>query len=249
MFFKSSIPKDLILFRKENNIDHLDSSFKLFLLESSMYVRGAKARNTLDGMINYFLDTKGQIPKDPKVSNSRQGVIIHKLGDGVVSPGYILMQLNDLKNKLSKRNLSHQDFDGIPNYEGLRDRVKDLFKLEILKKREEDKKIQREADEKKIRGVESNIPTQSVDRREYYLRLSNDMHYLKGIKNIDAFMNYLMDNKNVLIPGGSSEQSFNSRKLVYLVHTLRNKIDRQDSDFNILPNYDGFREKVKQLLS
>lgn len=240
MFFKSNILNVVSRERKFQNIDDSAASFKLMLLESSIQVKEVKLKNSADELVNYFLDNRMYIPKD---TNNN----IRKREDGVVSSGYILIHLDELRNKMGKGILTHKDFDVLPNYEGLRDRVKEIFKMEIFKKRQEVKRRQEEEDNKRAEEILRNIKNKK-DLKHNYTELSNNMHYLNGVRYFSEFMEYLFNN-NVIIPADSLQQdNFNSRKLVYLIHTLRNKNNLQDSDFNILPSYDGFRDKVKKLL-
>jgi hypothetical protein len=249
MFFKSSILNIVSSERRKQGIDDSDATFKLMLLESSIQVKEAKLKNSINDIVNYFLDNRIYVPKDP---NSN----IRKREDGVISSGYILLHINDLRNKMEKGILTHKDFDVIPNYEGLRDRLKELFKLEIFKKREEARKIKEEEereqemlDKKRSEELFGKISNTKNFSKEYYLRLSNHMHFLSEVRNIDIFMEYLLSNNDILVPADSPNQkSFDSRKLVYFVHYLKSKSNLEDSDFNILPSYDGFRKKVKKLL-
>ncbi len=246
MFFKSNILNIVSEERRSQNIDDSAASFKLMLLESSIQVKEVKLKNTINEVVNYFLDNRVYIPKD--TSNT-----IRKREDGVVSSGYILIHINELRNKMGNGVLTHKDFDVIPNYEGLRDRLKEIFKMEIFKKRQEVKRLQEEKDDieaqKVLNTFNKELSGKSVSRKDYLTNLTQHIDSIKDTKNINELMLYLMDNKDIIIPGDSLEQdNFNSRKLVYLINMLINKSDRKESDFNILSNYDGFRDKVKKLL-
>lgn len=247
MFFKSSILKSVAEERSskeriENNsvIDDSKSIFKLTLLESSIHIKNAKNKKSLDELRDYFLDNRMYIPKD-------SANLQIKTPNDLVSSGYIILHINDLRNKMSRVGLTHKDFEVIPNYEGLRDRVKELFKLEILKEREE-KKIKDLEKSKESR--EKIVPTSIHNFKGDIEKLSKQMIVIKNTKNIQELIIYLMDNSDVIIPTRNSNlQQFNSRRLIYIIHGLKMKSNIQDSDFNILPSYGGFREKVKELLS
>ncbi len=240
MFFKSNILNVVSEERRSQNIDDSASSFKLMLLESSIQVKEVKLKNTIDEVVNYFLDNRIYIPKD---TNNN----IRKREDGVVSSGYILIHINELRNKMGKGILTHKDFYVLPNYEGLRDRVKEIFKMEIFKKRQEVKRLQEEEDDKRAEEILRNVKSEK-EMKHNYVELSNNMHYIKGIMYFSELMEYLFNN-NIIIPADSWRQdNFNSRKLVYLIHQLKNKPNLKDLDFDVLPSYDGFRYKVKKLL-
>lgn len=240
MFFRSNILNIVSEERRSQNIDDFAASFKLMLLESSIQVKEVKLKNTIDGVVNYFLDNRIYIPKD---SSSN----IRKREDGVVSSGYILIHLNDLRNKMGNGVLTHKDFDVLPNYEGLRDRVKEIFKMEIFKKRQEVKRPQEEEDDKRAEEILRNVKSEK-EMKHNYVELSKNMHYIKGVRYFSELMEYLFSH-NIIIPADSWRQdNFNSRKLVYLIHQLKNKPNLKESDFEMLPSYDSFRDKVKKLL-
>ena len=113
MFFKSNILNIVSEERRSQNIDDSAASFKLMLLESSIQVKEVKLKNTINEVVNYFLDNRVYIPKD--TSNT-----IRKREDGVVSSGYILIHINELRNKMGNGVLTQNPGDQFQGSAGMK---------------------------------------------------------------------------------------------------------------------------------